>query len=146
VKEGVSEMVAHAAEPPAALGRLDKNQGAEIGEGPGSDQPLWAGPESVDAEVVALGDEPDLAARAETGNELEENEGEAVESTESEAEEAWVTVPSFVGMSLGEAIRTARQAGVEIAPEGSGVAVAQSPASGLLPRGAQCRVSFRPGG
>jgi hypothetical protein len=49
-------------------------------------------------------------------------------------------------MTLGEAIRAARVAGVELAPEGSGLAVAQSPSPGRRPRGAICRVSFRPGG
>jgi hypothetical protein len=49
-------------------------------------------------------------------------------------------------MSIGQAIRAAREAGVEIAAEGSGLAVAQSPPPGPRPRGALCRVSFRPGG
>jgi cell division protein FtsI (penicillin-binding protein 3) len=64
---------------------------------------------------------------------------------EAEGDEV-VAVPSFLGMSMGEAIRAARRAGVEIVPEGSGVAVAQVPAAGGHPRGLVCRVSFRPGG
>jgi cell division protein FtsI (penicillin-binding protein 3) len=100
----------------------------EVSEGPGSDQPLWEGPEELDASPAA-------AAEPEAGG------GEG-----AEAAEELVSVPSFVGMSMGQAIRAARQAGVELAPEGSGVAVAQNPAPGPVPRGALCRVSFRPGG
>jgi cell division protein FtsI (penicillin-binding protein 3) len=69
-------------------------------------------------------------------------EGEA-SAREIEPEE--VTVPSFLGMSIAEAIRAARQAGVDLVPEGSGVAVGQVPAAGGHPRGSVCRVSFRPG-
>jgi cell division protein FtsI (penicillin-binding protein 3) len=71
-------------------------------------------------------------------------EGEA-DAPDGEAGEV-VTVPSFIGMSMAEAIRAARKAGVELVPEGSGVAVAQVPAAGGHPRGSMCRVSFRPGG
>jgi cell division protein FtsI (penicillin-binding protein 3) len=57
-----------------------------------------------------------------------------------------VTVPSFAGMTMGQVIRAARRAGVELEVEGSGLAVGQSPPAGALPRGSVCRVSFRPGG
>jgi cell division protein FtsI (penicillin-binding protein 3) len=57
-----------------------------------------------------------------------------------------VTLPSFTGMSIGEAIRAARRAGVELEVEGSGVAINQTPGAGSRPRGSVCRVSFRPGG
>jgi cell division protein FtsI (penicillin-binding protein 3) len=57
-----------------------------------------------------------------------------------------VTLPSFAGMSIGEAIRAARRAGVELMVDGSGVAVSQSPGAGARPRGSLCHVSFRPGG
>jgi cell division protein FtsI (penicillin-binding protein 3) len=70
-------------------------------------------------------------------------EGEGAGNGEVEAEV--VSVPSFAGMSIAQAIRAARQAGVELVPEGSGVAVAQVPAPGGHPRGSVCRVSFRPG-
>jgi len=58
-----------------------------------------------------------------------------------------VAVPDFSGMSMGQAIRTARRVGLELTADGNGVAVAQS----LQPvttaaRGSVCRVSFRPGG
>jgi hypothetical protein len=76
---------------------------------------------------------------------VDEGGGEGEASGAGEAVEI-VTVPSFVGMSIGEAIRAARKAGVEIVPEGSGVAVGQTPAAGGRPRGSVCRVSFRPGG
>jgi cell division protein FtsI (penicillin-binding protein 3) len=88
-------------------------------EGPGADLP------------------PTLVGDEEGGEGEASGAGEAVEI---------VTVPSFVGMSIGEAIRAARKAGVEIVPEGSGVAVGQTPAAGGRPRGSVCRVSFRPGG
>jgi cell division protein FtsI (penicillin-binding protein 3) len=57
-----------------------------------------------------------------------------------------VAVPSFAGMSLGQAIQAARRVGVDLLPDGSGVAVSQSPDPGMVPRGSVCRVSFRPGG
>lgn len=66
--------------------------------------------------------------------------------SEGEAGSDLVALPSFAGMSIGEAIRAARRAGVELAVEGSGIAVSQSPAAGQKPRGSVCRVSFRPGG
>jgi membrane peptidoglycan carboxypeptidase len=108
---------------------LDAN---DADEGPGTDQPLIAEGEGL------LG-------------ELDEEEGaEGDEATAAEAEGAGrdeaVTVPSFAGMSLGQAVRAARRAGVELVPDGSGVAVTQSPAPGLVPRGAICRVVFRPRG
>lgn len=56
-----------------------------------------------------------------------------------------ITVPDFTGLSMGEAIRVARRAGVEIAPLGSGIAVAQTVKPGTVARGV-CQVSFRPRG
>jgi cell division protein FtsI (penicillin-binding protein 3) len=122
---------AEGAGPPAAM------MVAEIGEGPGSDQPVWSDPEDFDDGLPALGDEDDAAA---DGPEVA-GEGQASASVS-----AIVQVPRFVGMTVGEAIRAARQAGVELIPEGSGTAVTQSPGPGRRPRGAICRVSFRPGG
>lgn len=57
-----------------------------------------------------------------------------------------VTIPDFTGLSMGEAIGLARKTGVELLPEGSGIASTQTPSPGWAPRGALCRVSFRPGG
>jgi cell division protein FtsI (penicillin-binding protein 3) len=108
----------------------------EVVEGPGSDQPLWAGPEALDEAGPVLGevDEPEAEVATERG------EGEP------ESTAPVVSVPSFVGMSIAEAIRAAADAGLELALEGSGVAVAQTPGPGPLRRGSLCRVSFRPGG
>jgi cell division protein FtsI (penicillin-binding protein 3) len=118
----------------AKRGQPDDN---DLIEGPGSDQPLWAGPEAMDDPQPMLGeiDEPEAEVATERG-------GGEVEPTEA----AVVAVPSFVGMSIAEAIRAAADAGVELALEGSGVAVAQTPGPGPLRRGSLCRVSFRPGG
>jgi cell division protein FtsI (penicillin-binding protein 3) len=76
----------------------------------------------------------------------EEESDEAPAAAEGDAPSDLVTLPSFAGMSIGEAIRAARRAGVELMVEGSGVAVSQSPAAGSRPRGSACHVSFRPGG
>jgi membrane peptidoglycan carboxypeptidase len=133
--------------PAAAVEEAGPPAGAELAaeliEGPGTDQPLWGGPEDLDT-TPALGEDEggEVAAGAEgapAGSETGAAEPEA-------PAEGLITVPSFVGMSIGQAIRAAREAGVEIAAEGSGLAVAQSPAPGPRQRGALCRVSFRPGG
>jgi cell division protein FtsI (penicillin-binding protein 3) len=107
----------------------------DLGEGPGSDQPVWAGPEALDEVVPVLGEGEEVA-----------EEGAAAADVAAADEERVVTVPSFRGMSIAEAIRAAAEAGVELDLEGSGVAVAQTPAPGPLRRGSLCRVSFRPGG
>jgi len=57
--------------------------------------------------------------------------------------EGLVSIPDFSGMSMGEAIAAARKTGVEIVPQGSGVASGQSPKPGKAPAGTLCRVSFR---
>ena len=78
---------------------------------------------------------------------LGEGEGdEAVAEESGAAQPELVTLPSFAGMSIGEAIRAARRAGVELEVEGSGIAINQTPGAGARPRGSVCRVSFRPGG
>jgi cell division protein FtsI (penicillin-binding protein 3) len=115
---------------------------AATSEGPGSDQPLWAGPEAMDDGAPALGDgEGDGPSGAASGGDGD-SEGEP-------APTGVLAVPSFVGMTMAEAIRAAADAGLELALEGSGVAVAQTPGPGPLRRaggGTLCRVSFRPGG
>jgi cell division protein FtsI (penicillin-binding protein 3) len=90
----------------------------EVLEGPGADVPLGEG---------------------DSGDEALAQDGEGEKSE-------LVALPAFAGMSIGEAIRAARRAGVELEVEGSGIAVAQMPAAGARPRGSVCRVSFRPGG
>jgi cell division protein FtsI (penicillin-binding protein 3) len=96
--------------------------------------------------------EPETVVKVSLEDELREGAGGDLpalivegEASAGEAEAEEVTVPSFLGMSIAEAIRAARQAGVELVPEGSGVAIAQVPAAGGHPRGSVCRVSFRPG-
>ena len=80
----------------------------------------------------ALGDDPALA---ETWDEVAGAEGRG-----ATARPRPVTVPDFVGMSLGQAIHAARKSGVELVfddPEGraTGVALRQRPAPGPAPRG-----------
>jgi cell division protein FtsI (penicillin-binding protein 3) len=124
-----------------------------MGEGLGSDLPTWEGLEELDqaaSATVVEGAEGAVAEATEDATASEggssEDEGESPNADAAAARAEQVRLPSFVGMSLGEAIRAARRAGIEIAPEGSGVAVAQSPGAGPARRGAICRVSFRPGG
>lgn len=58
-----------------------------------------------------------------------------------------VTVPNFAGSSLAHALQQAEGLGLELVPEGSGVAVSQTLApQRQVPRGTSLRVSFRPGG
>jgi cell division protein FtsI (penicillin-binding protein 3) len=114
----------------------------DLGEGPGSDQPVWAGPEALDEVVPALGENDDAQATGDDGTADEL----AIAQSAAPMDDGLVTVPSFRGMSIAEAIRAAAEAGVELDLEGSGVAVAQTPSPGPLRRGALCRVSFRPGG
>ncbi len=92
------------------------------------------------AEVEGLG--VDQPASADEGALAEAGEGEA-EDAEAEVQ---VSVPDFRGMTLGQAVRAARRAGIELLPEGSGLATAQNPLPGPGSRGTPCRVSFRPGG
>ena len=104
-----------------------------LGASPGSEPPLWVDPDAL-AEPVELFEEEVLADAQRLMAEAEPIPADQV------------AVPSFAGMTMGEAIRVAREAGLTLVPEGSGVAVAQSPAPGQQPKGAVCRVSFRPGG
>jgi cell division protein FtsI (penicillin-binding protein 3) len=122
-----------AAAKPAAKHAVEAEPAVGFVEGPVSDQPAWEALEGLEGagEVAVLG----------------EDAGE--EGTPGEAEEArpeLVTLPSFTGLTVGQAIRVARRVGIEITPDGSGVAITQSPAPGPVPRGALCRVSFRPRG
>jgi cell division protein FtsI (penicillin-binding protein 3) len=87
----------------------------------------------------------------------EPNEDEAEVAVDEEQAEVLVTaaspeakldaaIPDFTGMTLGQAVRAARRAGIEIRPKGSGIAAAQTPAPGPAVRGTLCAVSFRNGG
>jgi cell division protein FtsI (penicillin-binding protein 3) len=136
---------------------------ADAIEGSASEQPLWAGPEALDDVMPVLGEdesENEAASPSDTriiagveslegdgaGADQGDTLGEGNDNNNGEGpEQTVVTVPSFAGMSIGEAIRAAADAGVELALEGSGIAVAQMPPPGPLRRGSLCRVSFRPG-
>jgi hypothetical protein len=57
------------------------------------------------------------------------------------------SIPSFAGMSVGEAIRAAHKSGVELAFDdatgtATGVVLAQQPPPGPSTRGALCRVAL----
>lgn len=102
---------------------------AAVVEGPGSDLPPVEGEDTLDAGQS-------MAQAASSGSEG------GVRGVSGEL----VALPDFSGMSMGEVIRRARWAGVEIVPEGSGVAVSQDPSPGSMARGSICRVTFKPGG
>jgi cell division protein FtsI (penicillin-binding protein 3) len=68
------------------------------------------------------------------------------EEQESASPGGVVVLPDFTGMSMGEAIRAARRAGVELVPSGSGIATGQSPKPGQVAPGTPCRVSFQRAG
>jgi hypothetical protein len=138
VADGRVAEAPEAGQEPIEPSRVTVAEMSEIGEGPGSDQPVWSEPDDFEDDRPLLGeDEEERAGEAGAA---------AVVAESATGDGPLVQVPSFLGMTLGEAIRAARMAGVELAPEGSGQAVAQSPSPGPRPRGAICRVSFRPGG
>ena len=56
-----------------------------------------------------------------------------------------VMIPDFAGMSVGQAIEAAREAGVKVTLEGSGRATEQFPAPGKAVKSITCRVTFDPG-
>ena len=98
-------------------------------DGPGLDEP-----------AAAVAKEEDGADSAALAEEDESNGGGG------DSASAPVALPDFTGMSMGEAIRAARKAGVELVPSGSGVAASQSPKPGQVAAGTLCRVSFQRGG
>ena len=83
---------------------------------------------------------PELAAADEGA---EEEEGEAFLAVREEGAEV-VAIPDFTGLSVGEALGLARQAGVSLEVVGSGRAVGQSPGPGRARERTHCRVSFAP--
>jgi cell division protein FtsI (penicillin-binding protein 3) len=105
--------------------RLPKAVEVEV-ESPGLDEPV-----GLVAKDEASFD--DLPLPEETGA-----DGEALPSNGS-----LVMLPDFLGMSMGEAIRAARRAGIELVPMGGGLASGQSPKPGPVPAGTVCRVSFQ---
>ena len=109
--------------------------------------------EADTSEVEGLGVDQPVASVGEAQDE----DGPEVASSEEQAELAMdgpptaernldAAIPDFVGMTLGQAVRAARRAGVELVPEGSGIAATQTPGPGPGVRGIPCRVSFRSGG
>ena len=93
-------------------------------DGPGFDEP---------AAVVASED-----GAADDGALAEEDQARSTETTGS----TLVLLPDFTGMGMGEAIRAARKAGIDLLPSGSGLAASQAPKPGSVPAGTVCRVSF----
>jgi hypothetical protein len=153
------------AAPSAGESQRVSEQVAASVEGPGSD--LLAFEPEADGSSPPLDDEDGSGADAPLGDDEGESADQdlefpavgsgrsgqvAVGSNSDEGREAppakaeVVGVPSFRGMTMGQAIRAARRVGLELALEGSGVAVAQSPKTGAVRRGSICRVQFRPGG
>jgi cell division protein FtsI (penicillin-binding protein 3) len=106
-----------------------------------------AQPEEIEAEGYGV-DEPMAAEEVQDDESpsalAQEDEGEDQEAVTPGKPDA--AMPDFTGMTLGQAVRAARRAGVELAPEGSGIATAQSPKPGPVVRGTLCRVSFKRGG
>ena len=88
-------------------------------------------------------DEPAAVVASEQGDADDGAEDENDEALATAAENKSVAVPDFTGMSMGEAIRAARKAGVELIPSGSGIAAGQSPKPGWVGAGTVCRVSFQ---
>jgi cell division protein FtsI (penicillin-binding protein 3) len=103
-------------------------------------------PKPAEAEPDGPGlDEPAAVVAVEEGG-----TDDGVLSEEDEAQNAGTTndstsvvLPDFSGMSMGEAIRAARKAGVDMVPSGSGLAANQTPKPGTVPAGTVCRVSFQ---
>jgi len=99
-------------------------------DGPGIDEPV----------AVVEGDQGDSSA------EVAEAEEESDDANETVERAVTVAVPDFSGMSIGEAVRAAHKAGVELFPSGSGLAAGQTPRPGPAAAGTVCRVAFRHGG
>jgi stage V sporulation protein D (sporulation-specific penicillin-binding protein) len=115
-----------------ATARLADADANEV-EGPGIEEPVASVGEAQEE------DEPEIAS-------LEEQAGPAGDGQPAPERKLDAAIPDFVGMTLGQAVRAARRAGVELVPEGSGIAATQTPAPGPGVRGMPCRVSFRNGG
>jgi cell division protein FtsI (penicillin-binding protein 3) len=110
----------------------DATDEAPATEGPPTELPVYA-------DADGPGDDP---AQAEQWNAVAGAEGgrdaPAIVPT---------SMPSFAGMTMGEAIRAARKSGVELAFDdatgmATGVVLAQQPAPGPSTRGALCRVAL----
>jgi cell division protein FtsI (penicillin-binding protein 3) len=98
--------------------------------------------DAVDKTVASVDepneDEPEIS--------LDDEPSEVLVTAASPEAKLDATIPDFTGMTLGQAVRAARRAGIELRPKGSGIAAAQTPAPGPVVRGTLCSVSFRNGG
>jgi len=108
-------------------------------------------PEAVEAEADGPGiDEPVAAVEGEQNESVDLLTSAEETDSETETDKAdrglVVAVPDFTGMSMGEAVRAAHKAGIELFPAGSGLAVSQTPRPGPATAGTVCRVSFQHGG
>lgn len=104
-------------------------------------------PVEVEADVPGL-DEPAAVVAADGAGEdgAALAEADEAETDGEDLAERLVPLPDFTGMSMGEAIRAAHRAGVEVIPSGTGLAAKQEPRPGLVPNGTVCRVSFERAG
>ncbi len=104
-------------------------------------RPIRSAPEPAVAEAGPGLDEPAAVLASE---ETDVDDSAVAEDDETPTAQGGgpVAFPDFTGMSMGEAIRAARKAGVELVPSGSGVATSQSPKPGPASSGTACRVSF----
>jgi cell division protein FtsI (penicillin-binding protein 3) len=133
IAEGALRYLGVAPSSPAVADRKDK-------------KPVKFEPKPATAEP-----EPDSPGLDEPAAVVASEQGDADDSALAEDDEAPsavmnngpVAFPDFTGMSMGEAIRAARKAGVELVPSGSGVAASQSPQPGPASAGTVCRVSFQ---
>ena len=55
-----------------------------------------------------------------------------------------IAIPDFTGLGVARALDVAADLGLDVDIEGSGVAISQSPAAGLVSRPARCRIVFGP--
>jgi membrane peptidoglycan carboxypeptidase len=100
----------------------------------------------VDQPVASVGEAQDEDWAEAASTEDEDEDGAAPDGQPAAERKLDAAIPDFVGMTLGQAVRAARRAGVELVPTGSGIAATQIPAPGPGVRGMPCRVSFRSGG
>ena len=112
--------------------RIGEADASEV-EGLGVEEPVASVGEAQEEDETDVASSDDQAGSAVDGQSVAEGKLDAA-------------IPDFVGMTLGQAVRAARRAGVELVPEGSGIAATQTPAPGLGLRGMPCRVSFQNGG
>ena len=127
--------------PARAAGKDPKRAPADgddaAAEGPATDLPV--GQDNNDGDDPALAEQWDQVAGAEGVHDAGDADGDGPHER--------VVVPNFVGLSLGQAIRTAHRSGVELAfddPDGraTGIALRQRPTPGPAAAGVICRVAF----